>query len=1068
MKNLLLFCLAMVLATPLFAQGYFFTPVQNKQLPNLDNTRFFRTDKAWISELTDQKAIADYLALAPHENTTSAKNGQIIELPNPNGGATAFQIVRYTMIHPSVQAAMPNLVTAYGIDTEGKGLSLSLSYTEAGISAMVRGGQNGRWMIDPVFAGDNRFHQSFYTKDSPATVERQCLVEDNVLGNIDQEEALEEKVIGDCRLRTFDLAVACTGEYFDYMVTEYGDNTNDRSPNDYTTVLQRIMVSVDRINQIYREEIAVVFTLVNQVEMDTVQLLFNDATQDPYDNANGNQLLSVNTDVINDAIGAASYDVGHVFSTGGGGVATTGVCDDDNKGNGVTGSLAPEMDAFDVDFVAHEIGHQFGAGHTFNSEEGACDDNNRSGNTAFEPGSGSTIMAYANICAPDNVQSSSDPYFNVISLEEISAELQSAEPTSCADFTTGNLEPTIEAGQNYSIPLNTPFVLTAVGADPDGGTLTYAWEQYFNAATTTFNGEPTGGETNVPLFRSRQPTTDPQRYFPTLQSVIDNTTTGDWESLPTAAQTLVFKATVRDGFANGGYGCPQADQMQVTFVNTSAQFGVTSPNGGESFITGSTQTITWNDAGTRTNGINCANVDILLSTDGGLTYPQTLATATPNDGSLSVTMPTTQTSTARIMVRCSDNIFYDISNMDFALEATEFTFDGDLNEVSICSGESEAIFSVDVGSTQGYTGSIDLSITSGLPAGATATFTTTPVVFSAGNGNINSTENIMLTIGNLAGAADGDYTIEATANDGASGKTTQLSLNVGAGTIPLASPTDNAQVLVTNANPVVFNFTTVDGYEGYRLNYVVMIGGGSATGSNGFTYGSNPGVISESFSINFSGSAADGRPVTWTITAIDDDGPEADLISCGRTFTFVTDLPVTWLEFTARVSGKTALLNWSVEQDALNAGFAIERNLAGTNSWLQIGYIQRSGPDGTANYQFTDVEVSAGNTYNYRLRQEDADATISYSDIRTVAFEDAFGLSVVPNPANDFVMLNAGSGTQENLRYSLYDPAGRKVSEGTMNGGQVRINMSQLPAAIYQILVTDGAGYREVARVVKR
>ncbi|MCX8212355.1 MAG: T9SS type A sorting domain-containing protein, partial [Lewinella sp.] len=190
--------------------------------------------------------------------------------------------------------------------------------------------------------------------------------------------------------------------------------------------------------------------------------------------------------------------------------------------------------------------------------------------------------------------------------------------------------------------------------------------------------------------------------------------------------------------------------------------------------------------------------------------------------------------------------------------------------------------------------------------------------------------------------------------------------------------------------------------------------------------------------------------------------------SCERTFVARSVLPVTWLDFAARPAGKTALLNWAVEQDALNAGFSIERNDPSVNNWNQIGYVQRDGADGVANYQFTDIEISPGNTYNYRLRQEDSDGAASYSEIRAVTFGAAFGLSVFPNPANNFVILNTGSGVGENLQYVLYDPTGRKVSEGTMNGGQVRINMNQFPTAIYQILVTDGAGYREVARVVKR
>ena len=80
--------------------------------------------------------------------------------------------------------------------------------------------------------------------------------------------------------------------------------------------------------------------------------------------------------------------------------------------------------------------------------------------------------------------------------------------------------------------------------------------------------------------------------------------------------------------------------------------------------------MTWDVANTTAAPVSCANVNIDLSTDGGLTFPTSLAAGTPNDGTESVTIPNVTTSTARVKVACANNIFFDISNANFAIGAS--------------------------------------------------------------------------------------------------------------------------------------------------------------------------------------------------------------------------------------------------------------------------------------------------------------------------------------------------------------------------------------------------------------
>jgi len=128
-----------------------------------------------------------------------------------------------------------------------------------------------------------------------------------------------------------------------------------------------------------------------------------------------------------------------------------------------------------------------------------------------------------------------------------------------------------------------------------------------------------------------------------------------------------FRMTVRDNRAAGGgvvYGT-----LAFNVTAAAGPFVVTSPNTNVGWAPLSAQTVTWNVANTTAAPVSCPNVDILLSTDGGNTFPTTLAAATPNDGSQSVMLPNTPTTFARIKVACSTNVFFDISNVNFTIGA---------------------------------------------------------------------------------------------------------------------------------------------------------------------------------------------------------------------------------------------------------------------------------------------------------------------------------------------------------------------------------------------------------------
>ncbi len=257
-----------------------------------------------------------------------------------------------------------------------------------------------------------------------------------------------------------------------------------------------------------------------------------------------------------------------------------------------------------------------------------------------------------------------DPDFHTKSFDEIQTFINNASTGgSCGTQTsTGNSAPVVNAGADYTIPRQTPFTLTGSATDPDSDALTYDWEEYDLGAAAPPNNDADG--VARPLFRSFSAVTSPARTFPQLSDILNNTSTIG-EVLPSINRTMQFRLTARDNKVGGGG--VNYDTAAVTVVSAAGPFLVTQPNTNVSWAGSTSQNVLWNIAGTTAAPISCQSVNILLSTDGGITFPTTLAAATINDGGEAVLIPNTPSTTARIKVVCATNIFFDISNTNFSI-----------------------------------------------------------------------------------------------------------------------------------------------------------------------------------------------------------------------------------------------------------------------------------------------------------------------------------------------------------------------------------------------------------------
>lgn len=576
----------------------------------------------------------------------------IISFPNSEGKFNRYRVFEASVIASELQAQFPNMQSYAGQGIDNPSETIRFSITPKGLNAMFLGTARGTQFIDPFSVEGNIY--TVYAKQNleARNFDWECEVVDNPeLLNRSFGNTTMSRNANDGTLRNFRIAIACTGEYAAF----HGGTV--------AGAMAGMVATLTRVNGIYERELSITMTMV----ANNASIIFTDPDTDPFDNNSAGTLINQSQSVIDLTIGSANYDIGHTFSTGGGGLAALGSsCFNSNKARGITGSPQPVGDSFDVDFVAHELGHQFGSTHTFNGSQGNCSGGNRTASSAYEPGSGSTIMAYAGICGSDNVQGVSDDYFHQKSLQLIWDHVSGFFACPANRIVTGNNQPVAEAGTNFTIPQGTPYKLDGgASTDPDGlESLTYTWEQYDLGAA----GVPSESSFSGPLVRSFQGTDNPIRFVPRLLDVLGSggvSTT--WEKLSNVNRNINFRLTVRDNDALGGQTA--VDQMIATVTTAAGPFVVTSQNtSGISWDNGSTQTITWNVAGTNANGVNSPTVNILLSTDGGLNFDTVLASGTPNDGAHDITVPNGIGGTnCRIMIEGNNNIFFNVNSTAFQI-----------------------------------------------------------------------------------------------------------------------------------------------------------------------------------------------------------------------------------------------------------------------------------------------------------------------------------------------------------------------------------------------------------------
>ena len=615
--------------------------------------------------LNDDRLLAQ-LAQALPEFTADPTTNPLLELPLPDGTFARFRLYESSIIEPALAAKYPELKTYSGVNIDDPTMTARFDWSVHGFNATITT-PNGVYIIEPLQEGDQVHHVSFDFAGQPTEEWSEPILDVIEHGepaaapaavpsafsapfSFSAVAANDGYTTGDV-LRVYRLAVATTGEY----AADNGGTT--------ASVLAAIISEINALNAVWERELAIRLVLIGNND----DIVFLDDQTDPYTDACETTQLGINQTTIDTAIGSENYDIGHLFLKNYcGGVVGGLLCDAGEKAKGQTGLNIP------LDTFAHEMGHALTASHTWSRCQGGTGGQFSAAN-AYEPGSGTTLMSYAGICGLDNIESDSLIQYHARSFDQmISYVTENATGSSCgASLPTGNTPPNVNAGSDgLSFPPSTPFVLVGSATDSEDVGLTYSWEEMDLAPSTGI----TPGVGVQPFFRVFERSAASSRTFPQLSDILNNTETIG-EQLPPSAFTLTMRLHTYDNHL--GAGGVAYDTIALRIVTETAgllpitPFAVTYPTTSSvAWAGGATETVTWHVGNSDQAPINCALVDIDLSTDGGYTFDTSLANDVSNDGSQDVTVPTLLSGSARVRVACAsyaDHYFFDLSDYDFSV-----------------------------------------------------------------------------------------------------------------------------------------------------------------------------------------------------------------------------------------------------------------------------------------------------------------------------------------------------------------------------------------------------------------
>jgi len=1072
----LLMVLLLLVTSPAVAQNFWSTTT-SEPTENLARRTFSPLDYQFMR--LDLPAFKQVVSTAP-KRFDNVQSNVIVSMPDSRGALREFKIFEAPMMEQALYTKYPSIRTYVGTAVQAPGHIIRFSITYQGLHSITFIPGEATVYTDPFTADGSEYIIYDRTAIPEMSTGFECdTIEAEVKAAFVESVRDLSKAANDGTLRRYRVAISCTAEYGNFFAGTTGTDAARRM-----RVQAQQVITMNRVNGVFERDLAITMEFAAQND---ILLYFGDTTLDPYTtdfNRRTQQLIDGNLNSLGfPGIGNTAYDIGHNFNTiNGGNAGCIGcVCVTGQKGSGMTGRVNPTGDPFDIDYVAHEMGHQFGGFHTMASS------NCRSGNgqTEAEPGSGSTIMAYAGICAP-NVQQNSDDYFHYVSVRDITANVKTGVSSACPTLlNTSTTAPQANAGLDYVIPFSTAFVLNGTATNVNSSS-TFIWEQ-FDTDNPRSSAGPVPARVFGPMYRSRPPVTSTLRYFPQLSSVLAGNLAPSFDVTPAVGRTMKFAFSARNFTIAGGQN--NDDDMVITVDGTKGPFAVTSINTPATFNTGESVNLTWDVAGTNLAPINTQFVDILLSVDGGSTFTIPVATAIANDGSHVITIPViSPTNNARLTIKAVGNVYYAVNAAPIAITQQNFSLSTTALSAVACQPASP-VFNFTYNTFAGFAETTTLSI-SGLPAGVAAVITPQTV-------NTTGTAVIVSFTG-ISSAALGNYPITLVAT--APSVTRNLGLNIAVlnpalNATLLVSPFNNAidqdltPVLswVLDANASLYNievaldpnFTNIsaqsivsdnefipalleDTLYYWRVRSINDCATGSPSIVSTFRTGRITCVTSNAVNLPIVISAGAPSTITSALNVAANLSITSVTVGVSLDHSYMADLLITLI---SPAGTRVVLLDASCgarnDLDAVfsDEGFTLSCNQrAPTVRGLVVpedalaGLIAENST-GIWTLEIADTASQDGGGLNaWNLTICGIDKTLSVDTPLSQQFR------LYPNPVQDVLTMDFGNYAFAKADYQLYDLAGKMIASGSQTTAREQLHMTGVSQGIYLLrLNVDGA-----------